>query len=100
MRRPKYQPQKVVYVDVDGTLLIDGKCNNHLVAVLTDLKAEGYELILWSARGKEHAQKAAGLTRTVGLFDIVLTKPGYVVDDKGWTWTRFVKCLPLGPSGA
>jgi len=27
------------------------------------------------------------------IFDHVLSKPGYVLDDKGWTWVKFTRVI-------
>lgn len=83
-KRDKYKPRPVVYVDVDGTLLINGQPNDPLIDSLGRMKAKGLELILWSARGETHARTAASLTCTTHLYSHILSKPGYIVDDKGW----------------
>jgi hypothetical protein len=67
--------------------------------MLAGMKDQGYELVLWSARGKERAEMAAAMTDKTDLFEAILAKPSYIIDDKGWTWVKFVRCLPAGPSG-
>jgi hypothetical protein len=94
----KYPPTKSIFVDVDGTLVLNGgRLNATLVEFCRLRKAEGFDVILWSARGKEHALKAATFFDVADAFTAILPKPGYIVDDKGWTWTRFTKCLRIGP---
>ena len=48
---------------------------------------------MWSARGERHAEdtcKKAGLD---DVFDYVISKPSYVVDDVGWEWTKYTKVI-------
>lgn len=87
----KYSKPKVIYVDVDGTLLIGkpAKPNLKLLGFLDVKKSEGFELVLWSTQGKAHAENAARLCGREDLFAHILSKPGYIIDDKGWTWARF-----------
>jgi hypothetical protein len=85
--------KKVIAVDVDDTLLIKGVINEKLSKWCRDRKTEGFCLILWSARGEVHAVdtcKKAGLDN---VFDYVISKPSYVVDDKGWEWTKYTKVI-------
>ena len=98
-RQQPLPPTLCLAVDVDGTLVLpSGRLNTKLVEFCRLRKAEGFEVILWSARGKEHAQKAVAFFKLEDVFSQVLSKPGYIVDDKGWTWTRFTKCLRIGIS--
>ena len=90
----------VVAVDVDGTLIVDGRVNVGLVAWLRDQHAKGAQLLLWSMRGEAYARRAAETAGIVCLFAHILSKPGYIVDDKGWTWVRDTKILPILPNGA
>jgi hydroxymethylpyrimidine pyrophosphatase-like HAD family hydrolase len=87
----KYPPARVIAVDVDGTLLFqNGKPNFRIVEFCKRKKSEGFTLFLWSSRGESHALEALKKCNLEGVFEHVLSKPGYIVDDKGWTWTRFV----------
>ncbi len=88
-----FPKQSVVTVDVDGTLLVDGRVNAKLVAWLKDRKAEGFELILWSAAGRQHAENAANFAGIAALFSAIISKPGFTVDDRGWDWTRTTKVI-------
>ena len=85
--------RKVIYVDVDGTLVVGGKPNRKLVELLTQWKKAGFELVLWSAAGREHAEEMAELCGVTDCFSVILSKPGYIVDDVGWKWTRWVKVV-------
>lgn len=84
-----------IAIDVDGTLFVKGKLNTVLVEWAATRKAEGAELMLWSARGRLHALRAAGEAGIVELFDHIAGKPAYIVDDRGWSWTRFTKRIRL-----
>lgn len=83
MRLP---PPRVVAVDVDGTLLTHGIPNLELISWLRRKKSEGFELMLWSQRGKHYAAHACSHCGLDGLFDVICSKPGYLVDDRGWSW--------------
>jgi len=86
---------KAFYVDVDGTLLINHQLNTKLVSFIRLRKEEGYFTALWSARGLEYAQKIATKYNIIDLFDVILPKPGLLVDDKGWRWTQDCKRVRL-----
>jgi hydroxymethylpyrimidine pyrophosphatase-like HAD family hydrolase len=85
----QYQPARVMAVDVDGTLVRDGRLVQPLVVWLREQREKGFRLMLWSARGRDHAENAVKLFELHGLFDDVVGKPGYVVDDQGWDWIRY-----------
>lgn len=87
------EPSNLIAVDVDGTLYINGQVNQKLVDWLRKKKSEGFELMLWSARGKAHAQDAVNYFHLEGLFYVVISKPGYIVDDKGWSWIKWTKVV-------
>ena len=82
-------PPKCIAVDVDGTLLVRGGANVALIDYLRERKAEGFSLTLWSSRGEAHARNAAEVFKCADLFDHILSKPGWVIDDKGWGWIKF-----------
>jgi hydroxymethylpyrimidine pyrophosphatase-like HAD family hydrolase len=79
----------VLAVDVDGTLVCDGKVNKAVVDYCREMKAKGWTLILWSSGGQIHACGVAEDTGLTDLFDIIISKPGMILDDRGWSWTRF-----------
>jgi len=84
---------RVIYCDVDGTLHRNGMANTRLIAWLNDRKAEGFTLYLWSMRGDKHARDWAHSLGIVELFAAIVPKPGYIVDDQGWTWVKFTRCI-------
>ncbi len=88
-----YPPPKVIAVDVDGTLHHEGRVNERLVDYLRTRKAEGYRLMLWSARGLANASAAIERFGLHGLFDDVLSKPGYIIADLGWSWIKYTKVI-------
>jgi phosphoglycolate phosphatase-like HAD superfamily hydrolase len=92
----KYPPNRSVAVDVDGTLHRNGIPCEAAIKSCRDLKARGFELFLWSARGAEHATRVAKDLGIDDLFSHFLTKPGYIVDDEGWSWIRFTRRLRPG----
>ena len=85
--------EKTIAVDVDGTLLIRGKANSKLIDWLRKKKSDGFDLVLWSARGEEHARRVSERFEISELFTVILSKPGHIVDDKGWNWVRFTKLI-------
>lgn len=91
----KHAFTKCVAIDVDGTLIVNGKVNGDVVAYAQSCKDLGFEVILWSAKGKEHAAKAAKDAGIEDVFSCIISKPGYVVDDLGWTWTKFTRVVRL-----
>jgi hypothetical protein len=86
-------PRQILAVDVDGTLVVSGRANVGLIDWLRQRKSEGFELILWSARGRSHAEAAVMFCDCSGLFDTVIGKPGYIVDDVGWAWIRHTRVV-------
>ena len=86
---------KCLAIDVDETLIVNGKPNGDVVAYARDRKALGYEIILWSARGKSHAARIAESHNLIDLFDSIVSKPGYVIDDLGWSWTKYTRVVRL-----
>jgi phosphoglycolate phosphatase-like HAD superfamily hydrolase len=89
----KYAPTRCIAVDVDGTLHCDGRLNKSVVEFCREKKAAGFRMMLWSARGIEHAQKAADLFGVADLFDDIVGKPGYVLDDLGWSWIKYTRVI-------
>lgn len=82
---------KVIAVDVDDTLWIGGKVNSELVKWCRDRKAAGFTLMLWSQAGEFHARKVAEQTNTVDIWAVIIGKPGYIVDDQAWNWTKYTR---------
>ena len=81
-------PPRVIAVDVDGTLHICGEPNTRAIEWLKARKAEGFTLMLWSMRGEAHARLISGQMGCADLFDVIVSKPGYILDDEGWGWIR------------
>ena len=99
----RYPVRRVIAVDVDGTLIRAGAVNLDLVGWCRAQHAAGFQLIVWSANGEQHAREA---TRLAGMEDVVahaISKPGIVLDDRLWDWTRdtlAVRGAPVLPSRA
>lgn len=93
MAKSKFAPAKVIAIDVDGTLLKRGKINWPLANWAKQKKLEGFEVILWTARGRPHAAAVVERFGLESYFSQVIGKPGYIVDDMGWSWTRFTKIV-------
>jgi len=86
-------PPKCVAIDVDGTLVTRG-CLNHKVADWAKArKSDGYEVLLWSSRGKRHAKDIAEHFKIKEYFTSIISKPSYIVDDKGWAWIKFTRVI-------
>ncbi len=92
-RVARFERRKVAYIDVDGTLYLNGSLNTRLVTFLHKLKSQGWEINLWSANGKQHAERAALQANCSNIFDNILTKPSLVVDDLGWSWVKYTECI-------
>jgi len=95
-RSPKCPPVRPVFIDVDGTLVIGDRVNDALVAWIREKHQQGVPLVLWSARGERYARQVAERLGIADLFDHILSKPGYVIDDLQWSWIRFTRVIDLG----
>ena len=80
-------------MDVDGTLHTNGVANAKVIEFCRAQKARGFVLTLWSARGKKYAQAAAERFGVTELFDDIVSKPGYVLDDQGWNWIKYTHVI-------
>jgi phosphoglycolate phosphatase-like HAD superfamily hydrolase len=58
-------------------------------------RSKGYEVILWSAQGKAHADQVVASHGLEGVFSVVISKPGYILDDVGWAWIRHTRAINL-----
>lgn len=91
---------RVVYVDVDGTLLIwpeptpgvrkggvEPAFNSNLISVLIHWKQtfKNRELVVWSANGSDYARKACVGCGLTGFVDACISKPHVFIDDS-WAW--------------
>lgn len=90
----KFPPPKVLAVDIDGTLVCDRRLNGEVVRLCQAYKEKEFRLMLWSARGLSYAQAMVARYRMENLFDDVVSKPGFILDDKGWEWTRYTAVVP------
>ena len=89
MFRRKYPIPRLIAVDVDDTLIREGKIDKKLIDWCRQRKAEGFQLLLWSMKGESYARETAERFGVADVFDRVIGKPGYIVDDEDWNWTRF-----------
>jgi hydroxymethylpyrimidine pyrophosphatase-like HAD family hydrolase len=89
----KHPPTKCVAIDVDGTLVINGRLNVKLSEWAKLRKQEGFEVILWSARGSQYATDQAAKHGVTDCFTVIISKPGFIVDDLGWSWVKYTKIL-------
>lgn len=89
----RFTPNKEIFIDVDGTLIIHGEVNEPLVVWIERRFNDGYTLTLWSARGEQYAKEIAEQTKTTHFFKQIISKPSYIVDDQGWKWTRYVNTV-------
>jgi hypothetical protein len=88
-----YPKPDVVYIDVDGTLIINDEVNHQLVAWARQKHAQGKQIIVWSARGEGNARRAVALCNISDIVSHALSKPGYVVDDLGAGFTRYMDVI-------
>jgi hydroxymethylpyrimidine pyrophosphatase-like HAD family hydrolase len=94
-RRKRFPIRRCAAVDVDGTLLINGELNQDLREWIEDKKEKRIELILWSARGRDYALRFAEKFEIEHLFDAIISKPGVIVDDKGWGWIEETQVIRI-----
>ena len=83
----KYPPPKWIFVDIDRTL------SKTLIEWIRRKRPDGYRFVLWSSRGEEYAKSVAQKWSITDLFEHIISKPGYIVDDKGWGWIRWTKII-------
>jgi hydroxymethylpyrimidine pyrophosphatase-like HAD family hydrolase len=88
----RYPERKVIAIDVDGTLITRGQVNTRLVEWAKDKHDQGYKIIIWSARGEDHARTAAQMA-DLSSIATAISKPGYIVDDQGWQWIKHTKVI-------
>jgi len=89
----KNRRRKTIFVDIDGTLHRRGKANKKAIDFCQQKKAEGFDLVLWSARGREYATEFAQHFQLDELFSAIVSKPGYILDDVGWKWIKYTKVI-------
>jgi hydroxymethylpyrimidine pyrophosphatase-like HAD family hydrolase len=83
---------RALYVDCDNTLLRSGRIVEPVAAAIREALRRGTDVVIWSARGREHAETVA---RMAGVFDCVICvcKPDAIIDDVGWSWVRYARVL-------
>lgn len=87
---------KVLAVDVDGTLKTSGgEVRQGVLARVLTMKADGFKVMLWSMRGEDYTRRFADGNGIAELFDVICGKPGHIIDDAGWGWTKQTKLHPV-----
>lgn len=86
----RFAPPRVLAVDVDGTLIDGGRAHPSIVELVQRQAAAGWDVLIWSMRGRRYAEQAAAFA---GLAELVtcVGKPGVIVDDQGLDWLRDVR---------
>ena len=92
-KQKKYPMRGGGAVDVDGTLHNNGVASQQVIDWCERRVADGFSLMLWSARGEAHARQAAELFGVAHLFDHIVAKPSYLVDDLGWSWIKYTQVV-------
>lgn len=85
--------KNVIAIDVDNTLRLPYGLNHRLVSWCENKRMEGYSLMLWSARGQAYAIDYAEQHGVDHLFDVICSKPDYIVDDQGWGWIKHTEWI-------
>jgi len=86
----KYPFRKWIYIDVDGTFSFAPEI---ISLWARQMKDDGYKMILWSARGQDHAKAWADAYNCADIFEAILSKPGHIVDDQGWKWIKYTNII-------
>ena len=73
--------KKTVFVTAEGTL-VDSNNNiiNSTITRLTQLKKEGYTIVLWSSKGREYCESIVYLNNLQKTVDFSIAKPDLVLD--------------------
>lgn len=81
---------KIIYVDIDETLLIpENGCfepsiiNKELVELLKEYKSKGWTIACWTSnpKGVEWVQEIVHRARIESIVDLALKKPFKIIDD-------------------
>ena len=70
-----------------------GQLNENLAQWCREKKAEGFEIVLWSSRGREYAKRSVEEAGLSDVFDSVVSKPRAIVDDQGWEWIQYTQVV-------
>ena len=88
---PDYTFENTVAVDVDQTLIVDGRVNQELVDwIKTNHDNETFRFICWSQRGQRHAKKVCEELGIEEYFIDIISKPSIMIDDD-FSWLDDVK---------
>jgi FMN phosphatase YigB (HAD superfamily) len=94
----KMEDKRAAYIDIDetlihyspgGTLLLqsdnDGCYNVHPIEehieLIKELRAVGWQIVIWSFGGADHAERVVKLLQIEHLVDLIVSKPVVYVDD-------------------
>ena len=92
-RRERFAPRLQAAVDVDGTLIQAGGVAPAVVEWIRERAGEGFQVIVWSARGEQVAREAVDRAGIGELVAYAIAKPGVILDDQGWGWVRFTRAI-------
>lgn len=92
---------KIVYVDVDDTLIFSASEKPNLpcsypvqiggctwviytphIEMIKDFKARGHTVVVWSQGGAEWTEMVVKVAGVEGWVDLVISKPDWYIDDK------------------
>lgn len=93
LEKTKLHQNKTIYVDIDGTLFRNNQLDRELVEWIIFKRGQGFVFNLWSARGRDYAEQFASVFGLADLFDAILSKPGHIIDDQGWSWTKYIPAI-------
>ena len=81
---------KWIFVDVDGTLTegVAERIRERVLNIDDDCK-----FVLWSSRGQDYAKMVAERMGITDMFDNIISKPDYILDDKGWQWIKYTRVI-------
>lgn len=92
-RKQKYPPSRCIGIDIDGTLVIRRKLDARIMKWIDQQRAAGFDVVLWSARGRGYAERVAEHYGITDRFTAIIGKPGYIIDDLGWGWIKFTRVI-------
>ncbi|MBK8286368.1 MAG: DUF705 domain-containing protein [Ahniella sp.] len=95
--------QRVVYIDVDDTLIRSfGTKRMPMASVVASVRAlheQGVALYLWSSGGGDYARESAAELGIETLFIAFLPKPDVYIDDQSFDEWRLCRHVPTGQCG-
>lgn len=84
---------RTIAIDVDGTLITECGPNLQLIEWIREKHSEGFPTMLWSMQGRDYARSVAERLEILDLFDVIASKPRYIVDDQGWQWVKYTNVI-------